>query len=84
MASRPVTLFDGSLSAKFMLNCGAPGPHILKRVASMMKDATQTSMDRTISLEGELLQYGSVDGPPAFLDALTAFLSAEYREPVNR
>uniref|UniRef100_A0A914Y6Z2 Aminotransferase class I/classII domain-containing protein n=1 Tax=Panagrolaimus superbus TaxID=310955 RepID=A0A914Y6Z2_9BILA len=68
-----------------MLNAGAPGPHILKRVATMMKDATAISMEhQTLTMNGALLQYGTPDGPPEFLDALSAFLSVEYREPVNR
>uniref|UniRef100_A0A7E4VR73 Aminotran_1_2 domain-containing protein n=1 Tax=Panagrellus redivivus TaxID=6233 RepID=A0A7E4VR73_PANRE len=82
-AARHVTLFD-HYGGRFMLNAGAPGPHVLKKVAAMMKEATSAVMDRTIGTDGNLLQYGTPDGPPEFLDALTAFLSAEYREPVDR
>ncbi|KAE9549135.1 hypothetical protein FO519_007657 [Halicephalobus sp. NKZ332] len=82
--ARPVTLFDGLGIGRYMMKAGAPGPHVLKKVAVMMKEATEKVMSETIESDGSLLQYGTPNGPPEFLDALASFLSAEYREPVNR
>uniref|UniRef100_A0AC35FS41 Aminotransferase class I/classII domain-containing protein n=1 Tax=Panagrolaimus sp. PS1159 TaxID=55785 RepID=A0AC35FS41_9BILA len=48
-----------------------------------MKNATKISMEKTLNFNAELLQYGTPDGPPEFLDALSSFLSAEYREPFS-
>ncbi|KAI6191518.1 Aminotran-1-2 domain-containing protein [Aphelenchoides bicaudatus] len=84
--SDPFTLFDGPNTGRYMLNVGAPPPHLLKRFAKLMTEVTpkRLAQEETPEANGRLLQYGTPCGDPIFLQNLRDFLAAQYQDDVKK
>lgn len=84
--SEPFTLFDGPNTGRYMLNLGAPPPHLLQRFAKLMSDVTpkRLAIEQTAEANGRLLQYGTPVGDPIYLDHLRTFLQDQYQDDVRK
>ncbi|XP_033103383.1 uncharacterized protein YER152C-like isoform X2 [Anneissia japonica] len=68
---------------KYSLDIGAPGVKILRSAATFLLKATEMRLEREISGDGDLLQYGSRMGDPDYRTNLAKFLSEEYDDNVD-
>lgn len=84
--SEPFTLFDGLNTSRYMLNVGAPPPHLLQRFAKLMEKVTPNRLAKEYTPEatGRLMQYGVPVGDPIFLNYLCEFLQEQYGDEVKK
>ncbi|XP_033103362.1 uncharacterized protein YER152C-like [Anneissia japonica] len=68
---------------KYGLDVGGPGVGMLRSAAKFMMKATEMRLEKEISGEGDLLQYGSTLGDPAYRINLAKFLSEQFDDIVD-
>nr|XP_039248925.1 uncharacterized protein YER152C-like isoform X1 [Styela clava] len=81
------TEFDEGLGIdvrdRVCLQIGSPGPHCLREVAKIMKEATVEHFSDSNPRNEEILQYGCCGGNYDLKEELVKFLSSNYRNPVE-